>query len=119
MKKLLREEFTGNSLTRPTMVMATQTALKIMKHEKAVGTDGVPIEVFKALGHEGMVVMINFFTLILHAGKMPDEWRKSTLVPIFKCKGDVQECNSYQCIKLLSHTMNRWKELSGKDCMRK
>ena len=33
---------------------------------------------------------------------MPDEWRKSVLVPIFKKKGDIQECKNYRGIKLLS-----------------
>ena len=40
--------------------------------------------------------------------RMPDEWRKSTLVPIFKGKGDVQECGNYRGIKLISHSMKIW-----------
>lgn len=36
---------------------------KMIKYGKAVGLDGVLIEAFKALGHEG--VMTNFFHLII------------------------------------------------------
>jgi hypothetical protein len=38
---------------------------------------------------------------------MPGEWR-STLVPIFKNKGDVQSCTNYLGIKLMNHTMKLW-----------
>jgi hypothetical protein len=42
---------------------------------------------------------------------MPDEWRRSILVPIFKNKGDVQSCINYQRIKLRSHTMKLWERI--------
>jgi hypothetical protein len=42
---------------------------------------------------------------------MPDEWRKSSLIPIFKNKGDIQNCNNYRGIKLMSHTMKLWERL--------
>ena len=32
---------------------------------------------------------------------MPEEWRVSALVPLYKGKGDVQECSNYRGIKLL------------------
>ncbi|XP_047492005.1 uncharacterized protein LOC125041211 [Penaeus chinensis] len=33
--------------------------------------------------------------------KMPDEWRESTLIPIFKNKGDIEDCGKYRGIKLM------------------
>jgi uncharacterized Zn finger protein len=42
---------------------------------------------------------------------MPDEWRRSILVPIFKNKGDIQNCTNYRGIKLMSHTMNLWERV--------
>jgi hypothetical protein len=41
---------------------------------------------------------------------MSDEWR-STLVPIFKNKGDIQSCINYRGIKLMSHTMKLWERV--------
>jgi uncharacterized Zn finger protein len=39
---------------------------------------------------------------------MPDEWRRSILVSIFKNKVDIQSCTNYRRIKLMSHTMKLW-----------
>ena len=36
---------------------------------------------------------------------MPDEWKTSVTVPIFKGKGDVMSCGSYREVKLLEHAM--------------
>ncbi|KAG5618269.1 hypothetical protein H5410_018093 [Solanum commersonii] len=43
--------------------------------------------------------------------KMPDEWWWSTMVPLYKNKGDIQNCNNYRGIKLLSHTMKIWERV--------
>ncbi|XP_074363467.1 uncharacterized protein LOC141704020 [Apium graveolens] len=37
-----------------------------------------------------------------------EEWRLSMVVPIYKNKGDAQDCSNYRGIKLLSHTMKLW-----------
>jgi hypothetical protein len=42
---------------------------------------------------------------------MPEEWGRSILVPIFKNKGDVQNCTNSQGIKLMSHTMKLWERI--------
>ncbi|KAK3542987.1 hypothetical protein QTP70_008681 [Hemibagrus guttatus] len=42
---------------------------------------------------------------------MPEEWRRSELVPIFKNKGDVHSCSNYRGIKLMSHTMKLWERI--------
>ena len=36
------------------------------------------------------------------------EWQKSTLVPIYKQKGDIQQCSNYNGKKLMSHNMKLW-----------
>ncbi|KAJ8348946.1 hypothetical protein SKAU_G00275380 [Synaphobranchus kaupii] len=42
---------------------------------------------------------------------MPEDWRRSVLVPIFKNKGDVQSCSNYRGIKLISHSMKLWERV--------
>nr|XP_016513834.1 PREDICTED: uncharacterized protein LOC107830716 [Nicotiana tabacum] len=37
--------------------------------------------------------------------KMPEDWRWSLMISLYKNKGDIQDCNNYRGIKLLSHTM--------------
>jgi len=45
------------------------------------------------------------FNEIMRTKKMSDEWRRSTLIPIYNNKGDIQSCANYRGIKLMSHTM--------------
>ena len=42
---------------------------------------------------------------------MPEEWRDSILMPIFKNKGDIQSCSNYRGIKLISHSMKLWERV--------
>ncbi|KAM2693357.1 hypothetical protein EV2_007535 [Malus domestica] len=94
-------------------------ALKKMKHRKAVGPDDIPIEVWKVLGETGIAWLTDLFNRILKTKKMPNEWRKSTLVPIYKNKGDVQNCMNYRDdIMLIDETqewvnvkLNLWREV--------
>ena len=76
-----------------------------MKGGKAVGPDDIPAEVWKYLGDEGISFLQRLFNRIQSTGKMPDEWRCSIVVPIYKNKGDPQDCGNYRGIKLMSHTM--------------
>ena len=86
-------------------------ALKRMKGGKAMGPDGIPIEVWRSFGDVAIVWLTKLFNLIFRSNKMPDEWRRSILVPIFKNKGDVQSCTNYRGIKLMSHTMKLWERI--------
>jgi len=38
-------------------------------------------------------------------GSIPDDWKSSVVLPIYKGKGDPMECGSYRGIKLLEHAM--------------
>ena len=42
---------------------------------------------------------------------IPSAWWDSVLVPIFKEKGDIQECKNYRGIKLLTHTFKIWERV--------
>jgi hypothetical protein len=88
-----------------------EEALKRMKRGKAMGPDGIPIEVWRYLGARAIVWLAKLFNLIFRENKMPEEWRRSVLVPIFKNKGDVQSCTNYRGIKLTSHTMKLWERV--------
>ncbi|KAK3508380.1 hypothetical protein QTP70_025786, partial [Hemibagrus guttatus] len=86
-------------------------ALKRMKSGKAVGPDDIPVEVWKCLGEAAVEFLTNLFNRVLESERMPEEWRRSVLVPIFKNKGDVQSCSNYRRIKLMSHTMKLWERV--------
>ncbi|KAK3574586.1 hypothetical protein QTP86_010846 [Hemibagrus guttatus] len=82
-----------------------------MKSGKAVGPDDIPVEVWKCLGEAAVEFLANLFNRVLESERMPEEWRRSVLVPIFKNKGDVQSCSNYRGIKLMSHTMKLWERV--------
>ncbi|KAK3575213.1 hypothetical protein QTP86_021994 [Hemibagrus guttatus] len=86
-------------------------ALKRMKSGKAVGPDDIPVKVWKCLGEAALEFLASLFNRVLESERMPEEWRRSVLVPIFKNKGDVQSCSNYRGIKLMSHTMKLWERV--------
>jgi Reverse transcriptase (RNA-dependent DNA polymerase) len=55
--------------------------------------------------------LTKLFNTIFQSNKIPDEWRRSILVQIFKNKGDIQSCTNYRGIKLMSHTMKLWERV--------
>ena len=71
----------------------------------------MPVEIWIALGNKGVEFLVNFFSRLLRGEKMPDEWRRSVLVPLYKDKRDIKECGNYRGIKLMSHTMKLWEKV--------
>lgn len=94
-------------------------ALKKMGLKKAEGPDGIPIEVWKSFGEKGIDWLTMLFNKIWRSNKMPGAWRKSTLIPLYKNKGDVQDCANYRGIKLMSHTMKLWERVIEQRLRRK
>jgi hypothetical protein len=87
-----------------------QRSFKKMKGGKAMGPNGIPIEAWKCLGDIAIVWLTKLFNNFFRSNRMPDEWR-STLVSIFKNKGDIQSCTNYRGIKLMTHTMKLWERV--------
>ena len=105
------ERETNQGLTAPINEAQTERALKGMKSGKAAGSDDIPAEVWKFLGWYGVVTLCKLFNSIMITETIPSAWRDSVLVPIFKEKGDIQECKNYRGIKLLTHTFKIWERV--------
>ncbi|GJX51260.1 retrovirus-related pol polyprotein LINE-1 [Tanacetum coccineum] len=88
-----------------------RTELQKMGRNKFVGPDQIPIEAWRCLEDEGVKWLTDLFNKIFSSAKMPDEWRLSEVIPIYKNKGDAQACSNYRGIKLLSHTMKLWERV--------
>src|SRR5207253_2323950 len=63
------------------------------------------------LGDKATVWLTKLFNLTFRSNKMPEEWRRSILVPIFKNKGNIQSCTNYHGIKLMSYMMKLWERV--------
>ena len=89
-------------------VEEVRCAINCMKIRKASGPSEVAIELFKAGGDKCLKSLTNIFNDILFKDKLPEEWMLSSLVSIFKGKGDPLNPNSYRGIKLLEHARRFW-----------
>ncbi|XP_068208703.1 uncharacterized protein [Palaemon carinicauda] len=47
-------------------------------------------EIWKSLGEEGIDILWDLTQKIFNQEKMPEEWRRSLLIPIYKGKGNIQ-----------------------------
>ena len=56
-------------------------------------------------------MLLDLLQKIFEQAKIPEEWRDSVIVPIFKEKGDIQDCGNYRVIKMISHTMKIWERI--------
>ena len=80
-------------------------AIKGLKIGKAAGPTGVVSEMMKASGGFSTMWMTDLINKIVKHFSIPDDWRKSILVPVYKMKGDPLVCGSYRAIKLLEQPM--------------
>ena len=82
-----------------------------MEIQKASGPSGVAIELFKPGEGKCLKSLTNIFNDILFKDKLLDEWMLSSLVQIFKGKGNLLNLNSNSGIKLLEHAFKLYKKV--------
>ena len=70
---------------------------------RASGGDGIPVEPFQILKDDAVKVLHSICQQIWKAQQWPQDWKKSTFIPIPK-KGNAKEYSNYHTIVLISHT---------------
>ena len=80
-------------------------AMQKMKSGKAIESSEVRVEMIVASGEIGVKVMIELCQHELDGKGMPDEWKTSVIVHIFKGKSDVMSCGSHRGVKLPEHAI--------------
>ena len=88
-----------------------KNALRSMKKGKAVGPDELPVAAWKCMGKMGIDFLTRLFNRLLMGKRMPEEWRRSVLIPIYKNKRNAQCYGNYRGIKLMSHKMKVWERI--------
>ena len=69
---------------------------------KANGCDEIPAELFKSLNDDVIKVLHSLCQQIWKTQQRPQDWKRSTLIPIPK-KGTTKECANHQTVVLISH----------------
>jgi len=78
-----------------------EMAIEKLKRRKSPGIDHIPAKLIKAGGRTLRSEIHKFINSIWNKEELPEEWKESIIVPIYK-KGDKTDCSSYRGISLLS-----------------
>ena len=77
-------------------------ALGSITMNKAIGSDGIPPEVFQILKDDAVKVLHLTCQQIWKTQQWPQDWKRSVFITIPK-KGNAKECSNYHTIALISH----------------
>ena len=91
-----------NCLNCPFTQAEIEKSIKSLKNNKASGIDEVINEHIKYSSTKMVPIYANIFNIILNTGKIPQNWSKGIILPIYKNKGDSTEPINYRPITLLS-----------------
>jgi len=72
---------------------------------KAPGLLGLTAEMIQATEGIGTQWLLDLCNGIVKVGCIPEDWKSSVILPIYKGKGDPMTCGFYRGIKLLEHAM--------------
>lgn len=76
-----------------------ECALNTMKN-RCPGPDGIPAKLLQELPTETKSIILRLYNMIWLAGKYPDRWRESIIVPVLKHGRSMFEAQSYRPISL-------------------
>jgi hypothetical protein len=80
-----------------------EMAIEKLKSHKSPGIDQIPAELIKAGGRIIRSEIHKLIISIWNKEELPEEWKESVIVPIYK-KGDKTDCSNYRGISLLTTT---------------
>ena len=75
-------------------------ALECITMNKAIGVDGIPVELFQILKDDAVKVLHSICQQIWKTQQWPQDWKRSVFIPIPK-KGNPKECSNYHTIALI------------------
>jgi len=78
-------------------------AIDKLKSHKSSGIDEIPAELIKVGCRTICLEIHKLISSIWEKEELPEEWKKSIIIPIHK-KGDKTDCNNYRGISLLPTT---------------
>ena len=86
----------------PPSLVETQAAVNRLKWGKAPGICGIHAELLKAGGNAAIVLLHAVQYSAWNTGIIPTDWKRGLVIPLWKGKGDRQDCNNNRGVTLLS-----------------
>jgi hypothetical protein len=94
------EVHTAEPLVPEPSAFEVEIAIEKLKRYKSPGIDQIPAEPIKAGGRIIQSEIHKLIVSICSKEELPEEWKESIIVPIYK-KGDKTDCSNYRGISLL------------------
>ena len=91
-----------NNDNHPILHEEVEAAVKTLKKGKSAGVDNIPAEMVQAGGEDMISVLLIICNKIWQTGEWPTQWTQSLVITLPK-KGNLQLCQDYRTISLISH----------------
>ena len=86
----------------PPTLLETRAAVNSLRGGKAAGICGIHAEFLKAGGDSAVEALHVILGSVWTTGEIPSDWKRGIIVPLWKGKGNRQDCNTYRGVTLLS-----------------
>ena len=86
----------------PILCKEAEAAVQSLKKGKSAGIDNIPAELVQAGGEDVITTLTTICNKIWQTGEWPTPWTQSLVITLSK-KGNLQQCQNYQTISLISH----------------
>ena len=90
-----------NPYDEPFSILELQSVISKLPGKRAPGKDGITYDVIKWADETLQSRLLTLFNNIFVTAHMPDEWRVSLLMPLYKGKGPLMSPDSYRGIALI------------------
>ena len=80
-----------------------EAAVQSLKKGKSAGVDNIPAELVQAGGEDVITALTTICNKIWQTGEWPTPWTQSLAITLPK-KGNLQQCQNYRTIDLISHS---------------
>jgi len=85
----------------PPDILDIEMAIQSMNNNKSPGIDNIPAELYKKGGGLLLNKIHSLIKEIWRKEKIPTDWTKNIIVPIYKNRGDKLKCKNYRGMSLL------------------
>ena len=86
----------------PILRKEVEAAVRSLKKGKSSGVDNIPAELVQAGGEDVITALTTFCNKICQTGEWQTPWTQSLVIKLPK-KGNLQQCQNYGTISLISH----------------